>query len=304
MALKIVESFLTLNPCYVANVQKADSRYTTFQSRGPLGGMLHSVGTSQPDASVFVQNWNKSTYTRACVHAFIDANSGTVYQTLPWDFRGWHCAGTANNTHVGVEMCESKHIRYFKPGEPGYAPAKFEILDRAKAVEDCVRTYHSAVELFAKLALQWHWNPDTDIISHKEGGKKGIASGHVDPEHYWIGLGMPYTMDGFRADVKRKMEELTMPTAAELEEIITRLLDEKFSEKWNAEYKKTMESLKDNDAGKWSKEAREWAVESGLIAGVGKLPDGETNYAWEQPLTREQYVTIEYRQALNGSCGI
>ena len=55
--------------------------------------MLHSVGCAQPSASVFIKNWNSASYDRACVHGFIDGNDGTVYQTLPWDHRGWH-AGT------------------------------------------------------------------------------------------------------------------------------------------------------------------------------------------------------------------
>ena len=53
--------------------------------------------------------------------------------------------------------------------------------------------------------------------------------------------------------------------------------------------------LQDNDSSKWSKEARAWAIENGLIAGIGNLPDGTPNYAWEDFLTREQLVTILYR---------
>ena len=290
--MQIVESFLTRNPCYVANEKRADSRYKKFQDNGPQGLMLHSVGCAQPDASVFIKKWNNASYDRACVHAFIDANSGIVFQTLPWNYRGWHCAGTANNTHIGVEMCESGYIRYT-------TGSNFEVLNRARSVEDCVRTYNSAVELFAMLCKTYKINPETGIVSHKEGGKKGIASGHVDPEHYWQGLRMPYTMDTFRTAVKRKMEEMDMPTEAELEEIVTRMLDEKFHSMWQSEYKKEIAKLNDNDSGKWSKKAREWAVDTGIVAGVGKLSDGNVNYAWEQPLTREQYVTMEYRQALN-----
>lgn len=198
--MNLIKRYITRNPCYQANVNKADSRYTTFQKRGPLGLMLHSVGCAQPNALVFINKWDNENYDKASIHGVIDANTGTVYQTMPWNFRAWHCGGSANDTHVGVEMCESKYIRYI-------GGAKFEILDRTKAVADCVRTYHAAVELFAMLCSQYNLNPMMDICSHKEGGKKGIASGHVDPEHYWTGLGMPYTMNGFRNDVKQKMED-------------------------------------------------------------------------------------------------
>ena len=198
--MQIVESFLTQNPCYKANVERADARYRKFQDEGPKGLMLHSVGCAQPDASVFIKNWNKSTYTRACVHAFVDANSGIVFQTLPWNFRGWHGGGSCNNTHIGVEMCESKHIKYT-------GSANFTVLDKSKAQADARRAYNSAVELFAYLCETYAIDPSTGIVSHREGGKQGIASGHVDPEHYWQGLDLPYTMDGFRAAVKAKVDK-------------------------------------------------------------------------------------------------
>ena len=60
-------------------------------------------------------------------------------------------------------------------------------------------------------------NPLVNICSHREGGKKGIASGHVDPEHYWTGLGMSYTMDSFRQDVKNQMEGEIDVTREELD---------------------------------------------------------------------------------------
>lgn len=200
--MEIIKSYLTENPCYKANVNKSDSRYTEFQTYGARGLMLHSVGCAQPDASVFIKNWNKPTYTRACVHAFIDANSGIIFQALPWNFRGWHAGGSANNTHIGVEMCESKYIKYT-------GGANFEILDKTKALEDCKRTYSAAVELFAKLCIDLKLDPLTAICSHCEGGKSGIASAHADPEHYWNGLGAGYTMNGFRQAVKAQIEKQT-----------------------------------------------------------------------------------------------
>lgn len=56
-----------------------------------------------------------------------------------------------------------------------------------------------------------------------------------------------------------------------------------------AEYRKT---LQDNDAGDWSKDARNWAVKTGLMQGGG---DG--NYMWQDFLTREQLVTVLHRFA-------
>lgn len=54
-------------------------------------------------------------------------------------------------------------------------------------------------------------------------------------------------------------------------------------------------AFEDNDAGAWSKEAREWAIREGIVNGIGTLPDGTANYAWEAHVTREQMVTMLYR---------
>ena len=64
------------------------------------------------------------------------------------------------------------------------------------------------MELFAYLCKLYGLNPTADgvIISHREGHARGIASNHGDPEHLWNGLGMGYTMNTFRKDVKEKMQ--------------------------------------------------------------------------------------------------
>ena len=57
--MNLVASFMTNNPCYRANVNNQDSRYTLFQSSGPQGLMLHSIGCPQPSALVFLKNWTE-----------------------------------------------------------------------------------------------------------------------------------------------------------------------------------------------------------------------------------------------------
>lgn len=195
--MNIIQSYLTNNPCYKTN------RKITVK-----GLMLHSVGCPQPKASVFVNNWNKASYDRACVHGFIDANTGDIYQTLPWNHRGWHGGGSSNNTHIGVEMCEPAQIKYT-------GGASFTCSDKAAAQAAAKRTYEAAVELFAYLCQQYGLDPLKDgvIVSHREGHARGIASNHGDPEHLWKGLGMSYTMDTFRAAVKAAMGGAVQPPA-------------------------------------------------------------------------------------------
>ncbi len=189
--MEIVKSILKNNPCYKAG--------KTIVVKGL---MLHSVGCRQPSAKVFVKGWDSPNQDKACVHAFIDADNGTVYQTLPWEHRGWHCGGSANNTHIGVEMCEPGCLCYEKGVLVGCS-------DREAALAAVKRTYDTAVELFAMLCEKYGLDPTESgvIISHKEGHERGVASGHVDPDHLWKALSCGYTMDGFRADVKAAVDK-------------------------------------------------------------------------------------------------
>ena len=191
--MKIISSILTKNPCYT------EGKKITVK-----GLVLHSVGVPQPKASAFVNSWNKESFDRACVHAFIDGNTGEVYQTLPWNHKGWHggsgSKGSVNNTHIGVELCEPDCIKYI-------GGATFTCSDVPKAKAVVKRTYEAAVELFAYLCKEYKLNPLADgvIISHKEGHTRGIASNHGDPEHIWTQLNMGYTMDTFRKAVSDAM---------------------------------------------------------------------------------------------------
>ena len=186
--MKITKNILTQNPCYKAG--------KTIKVKGLI---LHSVGCPQPSAMVFAKSWNTSN-KNVCVHGFIDGNTGEVYQTLPWNHRGWHCGGKANDTHIGIEMCEPNCIKYT-------SGSKFTCSDKAMASAIVERTYKSAVELFAHLCAEFALNPIEDgvILSHSEGYRRGLSSNHGDPEHLWKGLKLPYTMDGFRKDVKAAM---------------------------------------------------------------------------------------------------
>ena len=182
MALTVHQTYLTQNDCY-----RSGGALT------PQGLMLHSVGCAQPDAMAFVQSWNQPG-VKACVHGFIDANTGAVYQTLPWTCRGWHGGGSSNNTHIGVEMCEPASIRYT-------SGANFLDQDPAATEAAVLRTYGTAVDLFAQLCRTFSLDPlgDGVILSHREGHQRGIATNHGDPEHLWSPFGL--TMDIFRQAV-------------------------------------------------------------------------------------------------------
>lgn len=180
MSIDIVEAFTAKNKCYQAGAPLR-----------PQGLMLHSIGTPQPSAAVLARYFDQYQPggQSVCVHAFVQAD-GTVYQTLPWEMRGWHCGGTANSTHIGIEMTEPA------AGVP-----------YAEAAEQITGTYRAAVELFARLCGTYGLDPLADgvIIGHAEGHRRGVASNHADPAYLWDTYGMGFTMDGFRAAVAEAM---------------------------------------------------------------------------------------------------
>lgn len=188
--MNLRQLFLTQNDCYKAG-----------KKIKPKGIMVHSTGANNPylnrylapDDGLIGQNkygnhWNqpRPDGQQKCVHAFIGKladGSIATYQTLPWNHRGWHAGGAANNTHIGFEICEDSLTdrNYFNA------------------------VYREAVELCAYLCQQFGLT-EKDIICHAEGARMGIASNHGDVLHWFPKHGK--TMDDFRADVKKELEKL------------------------------------------------------------------------------------------------
>jgi N-acetyl-anhydromuramyl-L-alanine amidase AmpD len=100
--------------------------------------------------------------------------------------RGWHAGGSANNTHIGFEICE----------------------DNLTGADYFNAVYKEAVELCAKLCTQFNLDPTKDgvIICHSEGHARGIASNHADVMHWFPKHGK--NMDTFRANVKAALTNL------------------------------------------------------------------------------------------------
>ena len=185
--MNLIQNYLTQSGCYKAG------KHITVK-----GLMIHSVGCPQPKADVFMKNWNRAD-ANACVHAIVEPD-GDVYQLLPWEHRGWHCGGSANNTHIGVEMTEPATIRY--TGGASWS----ETGNGENTKNHVLAAYKCAVELFVHLCQQFGLDPLADgvIISHSEGCKRGIASNHGDVEHLWSKFGL--SMGQFRKDIGAAME--------------------------------------------------------------------------------------------------
>ena len=184
---------LTNNACYKAG-----------RTIAVKGIMVHSTGANNPNLRRYVgpddgllgknqynNHWNqdKPGGRQVCVHAFIGKladGSIATYQTLPWNHRGWHAGGTANNTHIGFEICED-----------GLSDASY-----FSAV------YKEAVELCVYLCKQYNLT-DKDIICHSEGYKLGIASNHGDVMHWFPKHGK--SMNTFRTDVRAGLAATEAP---------------------------------------------------------------------------------------------
>lgn len=178
---------LTNNACY-----KAGRTIT------PKGIMVHSTGANNPYLKRYVGpddgllgknvnnnhwNQNKPDGREVCVHAFIGRLADgpiATYQTLPWNYRGWHCGGSGNDTHIGFEICED-----------GLTDAAY-----------FGKVYQEAVELCVYLCKLYGLT-EKNIVCHSEGYKLGIATNHSDVMHWFPKHGK--SMDTFRAAVKQAL---------------------------------------------------------------------------------------------------
>lgn len=195
--MNLKKRILTKNDCF-----KAGRTIT------PKGIMVHSTGANNPNLKRYVgpddellgknhnnNHWNqdKPDGRQVCVHAFIgklEDGSIATYQTLPWNHRGWHAGGTANDTHIGFEMCEDDlaDASYFNA------------------------VYREAVELSVYLCKLYNLT-EKDIIGHYEGYHRGISSNHGDPRNWFARYGK--SMDTFREDVKELLNETDKPPTGE-----------------------------------------------------------------------------------------
>lgn len=185
--MTLYQQILTKNDCYKAG-----------RTIVPKGVCVHSTGANNPRVARYVpgndilgwntgnNDWDRPGLTK-CVHAFIgkiaDGSIATV-QTLPWNWRGWHAGGAANNTHISFEICEDglQDASYFNA------------------------VYREAVELTAYLCKEYGLDPLADgvVICHQEGYRRGVASNHADVLHWFPIHGK--SMDDFRADVAKTMK--------------------------------------------------------------------------------------------------
>lgn len=240
--MNLKKLIFTKNACYKAG-----------KTMVPKGIMVHSTGVNNPYLKRYVgpddgllgrnqydNHWNqdKPGGRLVCPHAFIGKlNDGSIatYQTLPWNHRGWHAGGSANNNYIGFEICED-----------GLTDATYFNAVYCEAVELCVY-------LCKKYGLT-----EKDIISHAEGYAKGIASNHGDPHRWWKYHNK--TMDDFRAAVKAALFFKEEPE-------VTQDLFDKLMDNWLMRNNPTYNKVSDVP-NYWKEEAAD-LIGAGAISGDG-----------------------------------
>lgn len=165
--VKIIKDYYTKNRCFTNN-----------RNYKKVGIIVHSTATPGVMAKPFRDRWNNATVAKA-VHAFLDDKE--VIECLPDSRQAWH-VGTSvgNNYYFGFEICE----------------------DRDHTEEYFLKAYKNAVEYTAVMVKRLGLSV-SDVFSHKEGNRKGIASNHGDPEHWFTKFG--YNMDDFRRAVYKEL---------------------------------------------------------------------------------------------------
>ncbi len=186
---------LTENDCF-----KAGRKIT------PAGIVVHSTGANNPYIKRYVQpvsatpdadalltllgknkynnSWNQSSEAmgrQVCVHGFIGKladGTPAICQTLPWNHRGWHAGGSANNSYIGFEMCEDGKT------DAAYLNTVYEL----------------AAQLCAWLCSEYGIKTE-NVIGHYEAHARGMASNHGDPRNWFKPNGL--SMDGFRERVSQ-----------------------------------------------------------------------------------------------------
>lgn len=212
--------------------------------------------------NVYKNSWNRSGVD-ACVHAFIGQvadGSYAVCETLRPTMPCWGGGFGKKGSYDGRIIRDGKRVA------GGVLHVNFEMIEDAKGDKaHCKALFDLAVEYCVALCLEYPTIQVDNIVSHKEAGAAGYASGHGDPESYWKKCGMDYTMDKFRAAVRLGVEQAQhgrLPFA-------------------------------DVPKNAWYRDAVEWAYRSGVTAGTD-----ETHFNPNKAITRAEVVQMLYK--MNG----
>lgn len=133
----------------------------------PQGIVIHSTATPGAPAINIRDYFNNHPQAKASAHGAIDWT--TIIEIIPWSEKAWHAGATANNTFLGVELCEPKE----------HDPAKF------------MEVWNRAVWYTSKACKQYGWDV-SKVLSHDEVSKMFRETNHTDPIGYFAEYGKSF----------------------------------------------------------------------------------------------------------------
>lgn len=213
--------------------------------------------------NIYGNSWNRPGVD-ACAHAFIGQvadGSYEVCETLRPTMPCWGGGFGAKGSYDGRIIQNGERVA------GGVLHVNFEMIEDSNGDKaHCKALYELAVEYCVALCLEYPTIQVDNIVSHKEAGEQGYASGHKDPESYWKKCGTDYTMNKFRAEVRIGVEK--------------------------AQHGKL--PFVDVPKKAWYREAVEWAYHNGITAGTD-----ETHFSPNRAITRAEVVQMMYSMSKN-----
>ena len=189
--------------------------------------------------------------------------------------RSWCTSSSSNdNRAVTIEVASDTYDPY-KVTDAAYA----SLLDLVTDI--CKRNGKTKIIWFGdkEKTLSYTPKPNEMVMTvHRWFANKSCPGDYLYNKHPEIAAEVNRRLSGGNAGIEEEDENMTLET-------FKKLMNE-----YRAE-------LRDNDCGSWSKEAREWAIATGLFAGGDPLPDGTPNYMWADMPSREQIAQLFYRFA-------
>lgn len=226
---------------------------------------IHYVGNANSSAianrNYFESLKDKKIY--ASSH-YIVGLQGEIIQCIPENEISY-CTNQANNFSISIETCH--------PDTTG----KFTDI-----------TNKSLIELCADICKRYNLDPIVDMIRHYDVTGKKCPLYHVNNPNVWNQL---------KSDVLNYMkadDDMTpYEKMAEELKILKENLEKMELENFTKLYNEVMTQKSGDNPSEWAKEATESAKKAGIFKG-----DGQGNYNWQQPLTRQEAAVILYNLKL------
>lgn len=237
------------------------SPYRTSPRRGTIKGVaIHCMA-----GNLTVESCGALFQRREASSHYGIGSDGRVGQYVDEKDRAWCTSNAIDHYLVTIEVANTKAAEPYPVSDAAYKT----LIDLL--VDICQRNGIQKLLWQADKSLMGQWG-EQNMVVHRWTANKSCPGNWLYEHHGQIA-----------AEVNARL-------AAEQED--DDMDKEKFKELWM----EMRADLQDNDASAYSAEARQWAVDTGIIAG-GQTSGQEFNGMWQDVMTREQLVTVLYRFA-------